>query len=151
MRGISWLAAKFTVSFSRRTLLHGVSKYILVYIYIYIYIHMCVYMYIYIYIYLETCVTARSMDNFKYRKLLRWQLICLLHSKSLHLTYVLLNLPWKQSHSSITSKRRWINMNVITYWSTVNHCTSTPFADWDTEVGMSARYVRDFRVPSDWL
>jgi hypothetical protein len=27
MRGISWLAAKFTVSFSRRTLLHGVSKY----------------------------------------------------------------------------------------------------------------------------
>jgi hypothetical protein len=26
MRGISWLAAKFTVSFSRRTLLHGVSK-----------------------------------------------------------------------------------------------------------------------------
>jgi hypothetical protein len=33
MRGISWLAAKFTVSFSRRTLLHGVSKYI----------HTCIY------------------------------------------------------------------------------------------------------------
>jgi hypothetical protein len=27
LRGISWLAAKFTVSFSRRTLLHEVSKY----------------------------------------------------------------------------------------------------------------------------
>jgi hypothetical protein len=27
MRGISSLAAKFTVSFSRRTLLHGVNKY----------------------------------------------------------------------------------------------------------------------------
>jgi hypothetical protein len=26
MWGISWLAAKFTVSFSSRTLLHGVSK-----------------------------------------------------------------------------------------------------------------------------
>ena len=39
MRGISWLAAE-PVSFSRRTLLHGVSKCVYIYIYIYIYIYM---------------------------------------------------------------------------------------------------------------
>jgi len=38
VRAISWLAAE-PVSFSRRTLLHGVSKYIRIYIYVCIYIY----------------------------------------------------------------------------------------------------------------
>jgi hypothetical protein len=109
--------------------------------------------YIYIYIYMETYLTARSMDNFKQRKLLLWQLKCLLRRKLLRLTYVLLNLPWKQRHSSTMSKRRWVNTNVgytLTHFKHC-HCMSTPFADWDTAVGMSTRYGRDFRARSDWL
>jgi len=49
---------------------------------------------------------------FKYTKLLRLQLTCLLHRKLLHLKYVLLNLPLKQRHSSPMSKRCRVNMNV---------------------------------------